>query len=482
MLCVTGREPSAEALRARLGRVAALAPDALQEVRLDALAAAGDDLFAALAGQAGRGAGLLACCRSLPQGGRLPLEREERARRLLRAAEGGAAWVDLDYPDDLDLLSRFGGAGGARTILSFHDFAGTPAGLESVAAKMAAAGPDLVKIAVATADAAELPRLRRLARGLARPCLAVGMGLAGLLSRVRYPWFGSPWTYVAAEEAEGTAPGQLSLAGALALGLPGAAREPFLALVGGATVALSPGPRVYNRLFRALGANLSYVAVQTEKAQSTFNLLAEMGARGAGVTMPHKAAALASGRPDETARRVGAANTLRFSAAGHESFNTDVTGVREPLRKVLGAAPAGAATALVLGAGGAARAAGAACEDLGLRVAYAVRDERRAAAALPAGSRCVPWARRTESPADVLVNATPLSGDDCPWPEDAPLRAGVVFDLALAPGPGRLLERAKSAGAATLAPLEMWLHQGAAQLRLLAGLEADAETLRRYLS
>ena len=86
------------------------------------------------------------------------------------------------------------------------------------------------------------------------------MGLAGLLSRCRYPAFGSPWTYVKADEQAGTAPGQLTLAQAREMGLPQTAEQPFFALVGGPQVQHSMGPVVYNRLFRATGQTLELPA------------------------------------------------------------------------------------------------------------------------------------------------------------------------------------------------------------------------------
>jgi shikimate 5-dehydrogenase len=306
------------------------------------------------------------------------------------------------------------------------------------------------------------------------------MGFAGRLSRTHYAALGSPFTFVAASSERATAPGQLTLEDALALGMPETASRPFCALVGSGPLSASPGPRVYNRLFRTLGRRMSYVTVSTEDLLRAMPLLERAGAVGLSVTMPHKRSALAIGVPDAVAREVGAANSLRLRG-GWESTNTDVAGVAEPLARALEARSA--TRALVLGAGGAARAASVACKRLGLDVIVCARDVAMARDVAGADGQAVPWDERlTLGPLDdvALIQTTPLTGSASPWPDAVPLDAAIVFDTALGHGESRLLEAARSRGALVLPPLAMWFAQGAAQMSWILDEPIAARMLEEH--
>lgn len=497
MLCVTGKETSVELLQLRLDHVFATAraqelptlgdttgrPAALlQEVRLDALTPPVDRVWALLRRHAPR---LLVCCRPAREGGSFIGNETERLRLLEQAAACGVAYLDVeaDCADStLRGLARI--SANTRLVLSEHHFAGIPADLERRFAALANRGVgEVLKLAATVEDAAALVRLEALRRHATLPTLLVGMGPAGLLSRCRYPAFGAPWTYVGADADSHTAPGQLSLEQALQLGLPASATLPFLAVVGGPQVTASPGPTVYNRLFRRRGWPWSYFPVITAQPQQAFELLRAHGALGLAVTMPHKAAALAyaGAGADRRAQQAQAANSLRFGAAGVEATNSDITGVREPLRALLArtSPPAGGTRALVLGAGGAARAAALACRALDLKVAVSARREQPARALLRPDEDFVAWEDRAQDPATVLINATPLTGGDAtPWPTGQPLRKAVVFELALGTEPSALLAQSRAEGAAGIAPQEMWLAQGAEQMSWITGEPVTVDELR----
>ena len=192
---------------------------------------------------------------------------QERLSLLERMVRGGVAYVDVEADCGDAEIARITAAGSARLVLSMHDFTGVPADLEQRIAAMSGRGADVLKAAVAVDDAIDLDCLLTLRANLRQPTVLIGMGLAGLLSRCRYPAFGSPWTYVKAGEEEGTAPGQLTLVQAREMGLPQTTEQPFFALVGGPQVQHSMGPVVYNRLFRATGKPWSYLPVNTSRAR-----------------------------------------------------------------------------------------------------------------------------------------------------------------------------------------------------------------------
>jgi 3-dehydroquinate dehydratase/shikimate dehydrogenase len=490
MLCVTGSEASVAALARRVADADRRAgATLLHELRLDLVERIE---WAALLELVRReGQRLLLCCRAERQGGGWRGSEEDRVALLAYFFKQGGGWVDLEADVEDETLERFDRQ---RVVLSWHepevegDAAERARRWQARLEAMARRSSGLVKLAVAVEDAAELEALRaaRAAVPPGRGAIVIGMGAAGALSRSRYRRFGSAWCYVAAHADGRTAAGQLTLDEALALGLPRANEAPFYALVGGPGVSLSPGPRVYNAFFRAQRMLASYVAQPVRSLAATLPLFEALGARGLSVTMPHKQEALALCRPDAVARRIGAVNSLRRDRDGVWSgTNTDVEGVRAPLARAL--ARSGGTRALVLGAGGAARAAVVACRDLGLDVAVAARDPSRARALLAsvvgpeATAGAIAWEARADAGADVVVNATPLGGARTPWPEGCPLGARVVFDLALATEPSRLLAVAAAGGSATLDGRAMWIHQGARQMSWMLGRPIDARDLEEYL-
>lgn len=475
MICVTGREPTARALEARLEAVREC-PELrgkalLLEVRLDALERLDEEVFGLLRHFAAQ---VVACCRPERQGGWFQGPERERLEALGRAVEAGVAWVDLEADLSEEELARFPKQPATRRLLSWHDFQGLPARPAELLEGMARRGVDGVKLAARVEDAADLAVLSTAGSGLGLPAVILGMGEAGGLSRCRYRGFGSAWTYVAADEAQATAPGQLGLRQALELGLPGSAEEPFIGLLGGPQALRSPGMRVYNRLFRRRGLPWSYVPVISARAAEAVELARSLGAVGLSVTMPHKRAALELGRPDELALQAEAANSVRFDSGGALCTNTDVEGVAEPLRQALGPGGAMGHRALILGAGGAARSAMLACRSIGLLAVLCARSN---------GDSEVPWELRSEVEASVLVNATPVGGAGAsPWPPGRPLRKRVVFDLAMTGERSALLEQAEKEGALALGPEEMWIVQGSRQMSWITGERFSAAELREALA
>lgn len=494
MLCVTGNEARLEALAGRLARTP---KDALAEVRLDLL---DEPLEPALALISRHASQLIVCLRPTRQGGGYHGDEDTRLALLGRVAAHGPAYLDIEGDCSEQVLTALRAAGRRsptappKLVLSWHEFSSAAASRRAAitrATTLASRAVDVLKLAVAVDDPVELLALLDLAEQLERPAVLLAMGLAGQLSRSRYARFGSPWTYVTETETASTAAGQLTLDDARQLGLPESASAPCFALVGGPQVAHSPGPRVYNALFRQQGKDWAYHAICTAQAERCFALLARLGARGLSVTMPHKLAASTYGRGDALVEEVGAANTLRFTTAGAEATNTDVAGVAEPLGRALAQLRSrrGDGTALILGAGGAARAAVTACRHLSLTPRVSARRPELARAI---ASETVPWTDWPACDATVLINATPLCGRASPLPEPAaPTPAGatesdrwrwpIVFDLALAAEPSTLLARAAEGGALTIAAREMWLHQAVAQLTYVGGGEVDVETLRALL-
>lgn len=205
---------------------------------------------------------------------------------------------------------------------------------------------------------------------------------------------------------------------------------------------------------------------------------------GASVTIPHKRAVMPLlDRLTDRALTVGAVNTLYWDGDRLCGENTDVTGLTAPLRQ-LGPLPD---SALVLGAGGAARAAVVGFRELGIpdiRIANRTPDKARDIAS-ELSVRAVAWEARMDQGAGIVCNTTPLgmSGDlvqATPWDADRFEPGMIAYDIVYNPLRTRFLREAGAAGCRTVSGLEMFLHQGLAQFRLWTGrdlAEAGARAL-----
>ncbi|MEM8787032.1 MAG: shikimate dehydrogenase [Pseudomonadota bacterium] len=247
---------------------------------------------------------------------------------------------------------------------------------------------------------------------------------------------------------------------------------PTLAGVIGWPIAHSRSPRLHGHWLRQYSIDGHYIplALPPERFSAGLTALQTLGFRGANVTLPHKTAALAqAARASDRARRIGAANTLTFLPnGGFEADNTDCYGFLESLRAAQPDWRADTGPALVLGAGGAARAVVDALLDAGapvLRIANR-SPERIAALQADFGPRIEPtrWPVEPESLRDVatLVNTTTcgMNGqNDLALALDAATAACVVVDLVYTPLETGLLREAKAHELAAVDGLGMLLHQ-----------------------
>ena len=250
-------------------------------------------------------------------------------------------------------------------------------------------------------------------------------------------------------------------------------------------------PLLHNWGLRSSGLPGSYAAWPTEpKKLKAF--MAEVRARrikGVSVTIPHKQAVMPYlDGLTERARTVGAVNTLFWQDGKLMGDNTDVAGIMVPLAQYREALTGPTASALVLGAGGAARAACAALRELGVpEICVTGRTQAKAEAlAQDFGCTTVAWEERTARPWSLIVNTTPLGmlgehKDKSPWPADGFGQVGLVFDLVYNPVRTVLLCEAKAAGVEVLSGLQMFLQQGLAQFKIWTGVDLDEKGARQLL-
>ncbi len=412
-------------------------------------------------------------------GGARPADREPLLRRAL---ESGVEYVDLEYGDqDLVHVKR---RGHTRRILSYHDFHGTPADLQSLHREMrAAAGDALLKIITFADAASDILRVRDLLRSAGPGALiAFCMGTKGMPSRILAPAWGSAAVYAPARCAADSAPGQIPLEDLFDLyRFDRIGRGTRLLGILGFPIAHSLSPPVHNAALRALDLDYRYLPFEATKLAEFLPLLSELRLAGLSVTLPHKEAILPHlDVLDDTARRIGAVNTVLKVWNRLEGRNTDADAAVAPLRARLRLQGARVA---VMGAGGAARAVVHGLLSAGAQVTVFNRTASRARGLARAlGAQHLPWARLRRFRCDLLVNATSLGmapeGERAPLPASW-IAAPAVYDIIYNPPETRLLREARARGLLVVGGVEMFVAQAAAQFALFTGKKPPIEVMRR---
>jgi shikimate dehydrogenase len=276
-------------------------------------------------------------------------------------------------------------------------------------------------------------------------------------------------------------------------GAPLSGRTRVFGIVGD-PVSHSISPIIQNAAFRALGLDAVYVAFPIAPARLAQALpgLASAGVQGLNVTLPHKQAVIPlCAALTEEARAIGAVNTLKAGPDGWHATNTDGSGFMLSLEHDLHWAPRGK-HALMLGAGGAARAVGWQLLKHGAARLTIANRHRERAEALAADLRKSPGGEVAVvafdgvaglAP-DLLVNTTSVGMHDGRSPvELAALRVReAVMDIVYAPPVTPLLEQAAALGLPRTNGMGMLLYQGVAAFRFFTGEEPPVEVMRAALA
>jgi shikimate dehydrogenase len=262
----------------------------------------------------------------------------------------------------------------------------------------------------------------------------------------------------------------------------------LIALLGD-PVSHSLSPTFQNAAFREAGVDGIYLALRCDAAEVPGLLRGIARAGGGGnVTIPHKGvAARAVERRTAAVERTDACNTYWSEKGEVWGDNTDVAGVTESVRSLLGGAPRGA-RALVIGAGGAARATVASLAADGAGEVVVVNRTPERSRALVERFQDAPvcassWEELSGESFDLAVNATSLGlHPSDPLPADpATLRAAAALDLVYAPGGTRWLHALQAADVPAIDGIEMLIHQGVASFRRWWGVDPSVEAMRAAL-
>jgi 3-dehydroquinate dehydratase/shikimate dehydrogenase len=333
---------------------------------------------------------------------------------------------------------------------------------------------------------ADVGRLLKLAAAVAvshgKPLVPIALGPLGVITRVVGGRYRAPFTYAGAAEGAETGPGQLPVETLASLYR---VREvtPKTRVYGvlGGTVRRSLSPLIHNRAFAARHVDAVYVPLQAEALEPFVRALPALDLAGFSVTRPYKVEILRHlHEVEDSAALCGSVNTVVVHEGTLRGSTTDGIGVVGALKKRGGLK---GRSVLIVGAGGAARAAALSLRRKGARVMILARNPRQAAeAAAATGCEHGALSNLGRHEWDILINATPVGSaaapGETPVPASLHQRGSLVLDMVYDPLETRLLREAQAAGCATVDGLEMLLAQAAAQFETWTGLPAPVEAMR----
>ena len=427
-------------------------------------------------------------CRRVENGGKFKGSLASQLEVLGKAHAAGCPLLDLELESALkakpEALARLRSHAGL--ILSFHDFSATRQ-LDETLEKMVKIPADFYKVvSTATSLFDNVTMMKFLqARSGKHSLVGLCMGEQGIISRILGVRAGSVFTFGAVNAELKTAPGQISardLRGIYRIDQVDAATRIYG--VAGDPVGHSLSPVIMNAALRRENVNGVYLPLHAKTLKDLIHCVREIPLHGLSITMPYKQAILPFlDNTDAHTSKIGACNTVVRGQDGKlYGFNTDVAGILRPLEQRISIEKA---KVLVLGAGGAARAAVFGLKERGAEVWVLNRTSIKAQKlARQAKAHAIKRADLRKVAFDVMINATPVgmgNTSECLL-KDAEIQARVVFDMVYDPVETRLLKVARGKGIAVIPGVEMFVQQAARQFEIWTGKPAPAGDMLRAVT
>ncbi|HVH88426.1 MAG TPA: type I 3-dehydroquinate dehydratase, partial [Terriglobales bacterium] len=355
---------------------------------------------------------LVGTCRRAINGGKFRGSVASQFDVLSKAVAAGCQLLDVELetakalkPQEINKLRQQAGI-----IISFHDFRGTKK-LEETWAAMSQLPTDYIKIVSTAKSLSDNVKMLRLLEQRSDVMTTVGvcMGEQGVISRILNVRSGSAFTFASVQVGEETAPGQIAarvLRDVYRIEMVDAATKVYG--VAGNPIGHSLSPQMMNTAFRRENINAVYVPLQTSDVGDLLNCVREIPVQGISITIPLKEDVVKHlDKTDSLSARIGACNTLIRSQDGKlYGFNTDVAGVVRPLEQRLQLA---GAKVLVIGAGGAARAAVFGLRERNAEVWVMNRTtDKGQKLARQAHAHYVSRPQLKKLQFDIIINATPV--------------------------------------------------------------------------
>jgi 3-dehydroquinate dehydratase / shikimate dehydrogenase len=430
-------------------------------------------------------------CRRERDGGKWAGTEEQRLMLLRSAIAEGVEYVDLED----DIASSIPRYGKTRRIVSIHDFRKTPDDLEEIHARLVKLDADVVKIATMANHPHDNLRMLQLIRRSEVPTVGLCMGDIGTPSRLLAGKFGAPFSYATFHHERTLAPGQLSYIQMIEIyHYERIQADTAVYGVIGDPIGHSLSPMVQNAAFRKADINAVYIPfrVPREHLMQFLDDAPALGIRGLSVTIPHKESVLARlTDADQSTKGIGACNTMIWEDDKVHGYNTDERSALESLERAIADDPGRDATldnqtALILGAGGAAKAIGYGLRKRGAKVVISGRTAQRAEQ-LSERLKCraVDWNARYSVSPDILINCTPVgmhpNVDASPFEKHHIRPSMVVFDTVYNPENTLLIKDSRTQGALTVTGVDMFVRQAALQFQLFTGQDAPLDLMRETL-
>ncbi len=412
-------------------------------------------------------------CRRKNDGGTFEGPEKRRLALLEKALDGDFAYVDVEEDVKRSSVTVKAKAKGIEVIRSFHDFNGIPVDLRHRMLKIAQKGyiPKAAVTPNSVQDVIQLVEASRELNHIGKKIL-LGMGSFGFPTRILYKKLGSMLTFTSGDEV---APGQIS---------PRTMKEVYRAdtlderthIYGiiGNPVLHSKSPLIHNPGFDGIKYNAMYVPFLVDSVRSFFALAEILPVYGFSVTVPHKQAVLPYlGKVSREVKQIGACNTVVRKKNLWAGTNTDYYGFIAPLLRPI--QEGRIRSALVVGAGGAARSCVWALKNYGCRVTIVNRDVAKAESlaqhTMSNFDSLSHASRYTE--VDAVIQTTnvgmgELEGID-PIPHFTFEERHHVYELIYAPRYTAMLERARVAGCELYYGIDMLVEQGKLQFESFTG-------------
>jgi 3-dehydroquinate dehydratase/shikimate dehydrogenase len=408
-------------------------------------------------------------------------------KKVLPLLEGRDILIDLEA--DINFPFRFDET---KVIRSAHFFNDPPTDLRPTFFELSDLGEGIVKIAASANDITGTITAWKLLETAAReerPVIPIAMGEPGKITRILGPARGAVMTYAAFDEADATAPGQITASDLIdVFRIKDLSPDAKVHGIVAGNTSYSISPWMHNAGFKAASEDRVFVPLQVSDLDAFIKRMVRPETReidlnfgGFSVTNPHKQAIIAHlDEIDETAKAIGAVNTVRIENGKLFGYNTDAPGFIAPLNETFGDLKD--AKVAVVGAGGAARACVYSLIREGAVATVFARDTSKAKDLADSFSVDTKPLPENFHGYDIVVNCTPLGtkGDT----EDKTIAtadqlAGVklVYDLVYNPIETNLIKEATKAGVKTLGGLEMLIAQGAEQFRIWTSREAPLEAM-----
>jgi len=502
MICTSLISENHDELFVRMREAERLAD--LVEVRLDHLREPPD--LAAILRRSSKP--VIFTCRPKREGGEFEGEEKRRLALLQEAVDLGAEYVDVER----DCIGKVRRKSRTRLTVSYHNFEETPADIEDIHAQMSGLGGDIVKVACMARDATDNARMFRLLLKKDRlPTIALCMGEFGIASRVLAKRFGGFLTFASVDEKSAAAPGQIPAPVLRSLyRYQDQNRDTRLFCVIGDPIAHSMSPAIHNAAFQSLDMNAVYTLFRVLDPVAFVREFIPLGFEGISVTIPHKEHVMTElDEIDPVAKKIGAVNTICVCDGKRYGRNTDwmaaVRSIEKAVRRRLGRDALKGLSAVMIGAGGAARAIAFGLVEAGVSVGIFNRTVERAKTlaedvAKVEGLETVPWNASDElrqngriiygglpldgalrDVCDILVNASSIGMH--PRIEASPVDKTffrsdmVVFDAVYNPLRTKFLREAEAVGCEIVMGLEMFVGQAVEQFELWTGRTAPADVM-----